>query len=213
MSFPGPKRAPPRKGRDVMQEAVDILNVLERVVRKNTRSFQEDFQFDVRKLTKAAQAQDIVDRSFCWMSRPCGTWCLNERAVLIRDSFEYSAWTLYEDEADKIKAFCVVVTGQDHGRPIGNLYPVDYKNHARRVKENALPAENVVLTFSSGDTITLPVEEISNIGQLRNQYGSIEKIHYTVADEHRLEALVLSGRTPPCPKPRRSRKPPQREGR
>lgn len=197
-----------------MRENIDILSFLEEIVLRNTHSYREDFQFDVRKLTRAAQAQDAVDRSFYWMSRPCGTWCLNERAVLIRDSFEHSAWTIYESEAEKVKAFRVTVTGQDQGRPIGNVYPIDYKSQVRRVLKNAVRAENVSLTFLSGQTITFPCDEVE--GRQRNitaQYGSIEKVHYIVQDEHELERLILFERQQPGPKPKRPKAPPQRASR
>lgn len=197
-----------------MRENIDILSFLEDVMLRNTRDYREDFQFDVRKLTNAAQAKDAVDRSFYWMSRPCGTWCLNERAVLIRDSFEHSAWTIYESEAKTVKAFRVTVTGQEQGRPVGNVYPIDYKSQVSRIKRTALHAETVSLTFLNRQTITFPCDEVK--GRLKNitaQYGSIEKIHYNVQDEYELERLILFERQQPGPKPKRPKAPPQRVSR
>ena len=70
-----------------MQENVDILAFLEEVMHTNTKSYQGDFQYDVKKLTAAVFAQDKEDRSFLWMSRPLGTWCLNEHSVFIQGQF------------------------------------------------------------------------------------------------------------------------------
>ncbi len=125
-----------------MQEKIDILPFLEQIVQTNTHSYQEDFQLDVKTLTAAIQAQDKEGQSFLWMSRPHGTWCLNEHSVFVRDSTEHSIWTYYADyasEANGIKAFRVTVTGQDKGRPTGNVYPIDYKKQVLRIIKNALP--------------------------------------------------------------------------
>lgn len=181
-------------------------------MKKNTTSYQEDFQFDVRKLTAAVQAQDAGDRSFLWMSRPCGTWCLNERNIFIRDSFDHKAWTIYEDSSDRVKAFRVEVTGEDQGRPVGNVYPVDYKTQVPRIKRDAIRAEDVTLTFQHGVILTLPCKEAE--GRQRNltaEYGRIEKMHYNVKDEHELEALILAERRQPGPRARSAKAPPPRQ--
>lgn len=180
-----------------MRKNTDILDFLENVVRTNTHSYQEDFQFDVQKLTKAALARYTEDRTFYWMSRPCGTWCLNERDIFIRDTFDHHAWTTYENEADKIKAFCVAVTGLDQGKPLGTIYPIDYKTQVPRIKKIALPAEAVILTLSEGQTVSIPCDRVTGgLGQLRKQYGTIEHFRYTVRDEHELQALIFSERFP-----------------
>ena len=179
-----------------MQENIDILPFLEQIVQTNTHSYQEDFQLDVKTLTAAIQAQDKEGQSCLWMSRPHGTWCLNEHSVFVRDSTEHSIWTYYADyasEANGIKAFRVTVTGQDKGRPTGNVYPIDYKKQVLRIIKNALPAETVILTFESGQTITFPFEQVKNrFGPIKDKYGTIEKIRYTVKDESELEAVMLA---------------------
>ena len=176
-----------------MQENVDILAFLEEVMRANTKFYQEDFQYDIKKLTAAGFAQDKEDRSFLWMSRPCGTWCLNEHSVFIRESTESIIWTHYEYEADRIKAYHVTVTGQDEGRLTGSIYPIDYKSHVLHVKKHAVPAESVTLTFEDGQTVTFPYEQVKDhFGPIKDQYGTIIKIHYTAQDEHVLEAIIAA---------------------
>lgn len=176
-----------------MQDNIDILTFLEEVVQTNTRSYREDFQYDIAKLTKAALAQDKEDCTFLWMSRPYGTWCLNEHSVFIKESTESITWTHYEYEADHIKAYRIAVTGQADGRPIGTVCPVDYKRHVLCVKKNAVPAESVTLTFKSGQTITFPYEQVKDhFGPIKDQYGTIVKIHYTAQDERVLEAMIAA---------------------
>jgi len=193
-----------------MQENIDILSFLENIMLNNTTLYQEDFQFDVSRLTAAAQAPKLEGRSFYWMSRSCGTWCLNERNIFIRETFEHSAWTIYKDGADKVKAFRVMVTGEDQGRPTGNVYPINYKAQVPRIMKNAIHAENVTLTFLSGQSITLPCDEAkSRQKNLAAQYGSIEKFRYNVKDENELEALIHTERRQPGPRARKTKAPPQ----
>lgn len=143
-----------------MEENIDILAFLEQVMLENTHSYRDDFQLDIRKLTAAAQAPEAGNRAFYWMSRPCGTWCLSERSVFIQDSFEHCAWTAYENEAATIRAFLVIVSGQEQGRPMGKVSPIDYKSNVLNVEKNALHAETVVLNFADGETVTLPYEQV-----------------------------------------------------
>lgn len=194
-----------------MEESIDILAFLEQVMLENTRSYQSDFQYDIARLRDAALESDPERRTFYWMSRPCGTWCLNERSVFIQDSFEHCAWTAYENEAATIRAFLVIVSGQEQGRPMGKVSPIDYKSNVLNVEKNALHAETVVLNFADGETVTLPYEQVKGrLRQLRDQYGTIEGFHYTVEDEHKLEALIFSARHPPERKSRRPKRAPQR---
>lgn len=57
----------------------DILAFLEKVVHKNTLAYTEDFDIDVKTLQNSALESDIEHRSFFWLSRPNGTWCVPER--------------------------------------------------------------------------------------------------------------------------------------
>ena len=64
-----------------MEKKVDIIPFLESVVEENTRSYQSDLKIDERILQAAMLETYQEDRTFLWMSRPCGTHCLLEREV------------------------------------------------------------------------------------------------------------------------------------
>ena len=61
----------------------DILNFLEKIVQRNTLAYKEDFDVDKEILWNSAQGSSLEHRSFLWMSRPCGTWCVPERETLL----------------------------------------------------------------------------------------------------------------------------------
>lgn len=79
-----------------MERQIEIIPFLSRVVQENTHAYQEDFDYDVRKITRAVQESNMEDRTFYWMSRPCGTWCVKERNVFLRETEEHAIWTYYE---------------------------------------------------------------------------------------------------------------------
>lgn len=190
-----------------MPKNIDILAFLEKVMLRNTKSFQEDFQIDKKILAKALLAQEAEERIFLWMSRPCGTWCFKECSVLIRDSTEHNTWTHYEGEAEQIVAYRVTVTGQDNGILKGDVSSVDYKRQVLRVKENAVPAETITLSFESGQTITFQYEEVQNrFGRIKDQYGRILKIQYAPKDKQAFEALLSEERRQPKRPPRKKNK-------
>ena len=64
----------------------DILNFLEKIVQRNTIAYKEDFDVDKEILWNSAQESSLENRSFLWMSRPCGTWCVPERETYLQDS-------------------------------------------------------------------------------------------------------------------------------
>ena len=123
-------------------EQVDVLDSLEKIMLTNTEYYRSDFQYDKEILRAAARKQSADDRTYLWMSRPSGTWCLRERDTYLKDSREHNTWKFYgEQTRDKILAYVVEVTGITDGKVIGNLYPLDYQEHFRHVKECAISGD------------------------------------------------------------------------
>ena len=97
----------------------DILNFLEKIVQRNTIAYKEDFDVDKEIFWNSAQESSLEHRSFLWMSRPCGTWCVPERETYLQDSRAYKTWTFYADQPNGIKAYRVVVDGVRDGKLAG----------------------------------------------------------------------------------------------
>ena len=96
-------------------ENCDIFSVLGTIVAHNTKHYQTDFDIDKDILTEAAEENSVSDRRYLWMSRPCGTHCLKEKDVFLRDTSEYNTWTAYETGADEIVAYAIQVNGYEDG--------------------------------------------------------------------------------------------------
>lgn len=121
----------------------DILNFLEKIVQRNTLAYKEDFDVDKEILWNSAQESSLEHRSFLWMSRPCGTWCVPERETYLQDSRAYKTWTFYADQPNGIKAYRVVVDGVRDGKLAGKIIPLDYAKQVQRVIKSALPVAKI----------------------------------------------------------------------
>ena len=121
----------------------DILTFLEKVVQKNTVAFSEDFNVDRIVLQASAQETDMEHRSFLWLSRPHGTWCVPERETFLRGSGAYDVWTFYADQPKGIMAYRVIVDGFRDGKLAGKVIPLDYAKQVHRVVKSALPIAKV----------------------------------------------------------------------
>ena len=121
----------------------DILSYLAEVVKQNTRAYAADFDYDAKRLWDSAQETDMEHRSFLWMSRPCGTWCVLEREAFLDDTNANCIWTHYADCPEGILAYRVVIEGIRDGKLAGKIIPLDYAKQVQRVIKSALPIAKV----------------------------------------------------------------------
>ena len=120
----------------------DVIASLEAIMKQNTAFYQNDFDLDRNILQKAAASPTAEDRRLLWFSRPSGTSCFRERDVFLKGTRQHNTWRFYgEQTRDKVLAYAVELTGIVNGKIKGNLYELDYPQHFRHVKEQALPAD------------------------------------------------------------------------
>lgn len=175
-----------------MEKWIDLLDFLSHVVQENTRAYREDFDYDVQKITQAAQESNMENRMFYWMSRPCGTWCVKEREVFLRDSEAYQIWTHYEAMPEGIRAYRVVVTGRQDGRIIGDVYPLHYREQVQRVMQAALPIATVEATYPNGYIARMDFAEWEQChGRLYKRYGDPERVRYAPENEAELTKRIM----------------------
>ncbi|MCI9620880.1 MAG: hypothetical protein HFG85_13165, partial [Dorea sp.] len=78
---------------------VDILEFMERVVEKHTQFYKSDFQIDKETLRRVADRQEQQEKTFIWLCRTHGTWCLLERNVFLKDTSEYITFNYYAEQS------------------------------------------------------------------------------------------------------------------
>lgn len=175
-----------------IENDIDLLRFLRAVMEQNTVAYRDDLALDEALLRDAAARPEITARTFCWMSRPHGTWCEREREVYLRGTAEHNIWTHYENAAHGIKAFRIIVTGESGGVLYGSVYALDYPAHVRRVKQTALPIVRVTGAYADGALFSTAYE---TMGTAQNRdairrHGGIARIEYHPESEWELRELL-----------------------
>lgn len=131
---------------------VDVVAFLEEQMKKNTVSYQGDFEYDKEIFQKCVASERKEDRVLLWLSRQHGTQCVKEHDAFLRGTEGYTTWQYYAEQESKgnYVAFAVELISVQDGVIKGNLYELDYLKHAEMVKRESQPACDVLKTFEDG---------------------------------------------------------------
>lgn len=174
-------------------EDVDVITSLEAIMKQNTAFYQNDFDLDRNILQKAAASPTAEDRRLLWFSRPSGTSCFRERDVFLKGTRQHNTWRFYgEQTRDKVLAYAVELTGIVNGKIKGNLYELDYPQHFRHVKEQALPADNYTLLYEHGERVQPAGQYLD--GNPDPQLGKFERFEAIPNDPEALQFLLREER-------------------
>ena len=175
----------------------DILSYLAEVVKQNTRAYAADFDYDAKRLWDSAQETDMERRSFLWMSRMHGTWCVLEREAFLDVTNANCIWTHYADCPEGILAYRIVVEGIRDGKLAGKVIPIDYAKQVRRVMQSALPIVKIQYRDKNGSfcensyhafmNSSMPYDEA--IHDIRYVPESEAELQHILMLEHRIENL------------------------
>lgn len=173
-----------------MKNETDVVAYLEKIMRGNTKSYQSDFEYDKETLYEAARKPSPKDRTFYWMSRPCGTWCVLEREVFLRDTEANTIWRNFQRDSAGILTFRVCITGIDesNGKLIGEVFQFRYEQQVERVEALALPIKRVIGTYTDGTSFDLPDGKFNM--QALMKHGGIAEKRFEPEDETELENLI-----------------------
>ena len=172
-------------------EDVDVIASLEAIMKQNTAFYQNDFDLDRNILQKAAASPTAEDRR---LSRPSGTSCFRERDVFLKGTRQHNTWRFYgEQTRDKVLAYAVELTGIVNGKIKGNLYELDYPQHFRHVKEQALPVDNYTLLYEHGERVQPagqyldgnPDPQLGKFERFEAQPNDPEALHFLMREEKR----------------------------
>lgn len=165
---------------------VDLIQSLKAVLQQNTGFYQSDFEIDRQILARAASEPEGRDRTFLWLSRPCGTHCLREREVFLKGSPAYGVWQFFGNRNHNgVLAYAAEITHDEDDKILGNLYELDFGQHSRHVEDKALPTDYVRVVYDHGSrkqpvTKTVSSEEDLLFGKyLYSEYQTNE------SDAHR----------------------------
>lgn len=168
----------------------DIIGMLGDIVQRHTSHYRSDFELDKRIFTAALSRKDREGRSFLWLCRELGTWCLRERDVYVRGTREHDTYCYYAGcREGAVLAYAVEVRGSAAGIPVGDVYALDYAGHCRFVQENAVAPGGVRRVYEHGERVMGPE------GQARAEgMGRLLEVEHLPAAPQMLAGLLRSER-------------------
>ena len=175
---------------------VDVVSFLEQVMKSNTKHYQSDFDIDKKIFDAALKSEHSRDKYLLWLSRENGTHCLKESEVFIKFTSAYNTWMHWAEpkrDDENFIAFAIHITGEKNGKPIANLYELDYNVHAEMVKQNAVEAEEKIIHFQRGD-IHLDLSSPTTIATDVN-YGEYIGTEYVPKDLETFLERIKQART------------------
>ena len=167
---------------------VDVLSFMSEVVQKHTKYYQSDFEIDKEILLEAADKQEQQDKTFVWLCRTHGTWCLHERDVFLKDTREYNTVRFYREQTtEPILAFIVEVISAATS-VIGNISVVDYSAYYNHVYTVSLATKTILFQYEHGCRIR--EAEATMNGYPDIEYGKLLSIqHQPYSQEELIRVL------------------------
>ena len=101
----------------------------------------------------------------------------------------YNIWTYYGDgRSERILAYAVEVTGLEDGKVIGNLYPLDYREHVEYVRKVSVPVEKVRVVYEKGEYYQETDKRIRK--EAHKIFGKFLYSEYVPSDSTALETVL-----------------------
>ncbi len=133
--------------------------------------------------------------------RRCGTECFRERDVYLKESQASHTWAFHATTGTTFLAYAVEITGLRDGKVMGNLYELDYRQHAAKLGQQALPIQEVSLKFEDGTETRCSYEQYDHgIYGMVAEHGKVVSRHYEPESEDALRVCLL-------PPPRQAEEP------
>jgi len=199
---------------------VDVIAELEKLVEQHVEHYKNDFDIDKGILRRAAESDDPAEKTLLWMCRRNGTHCLRESEAFIRDTREHNTFRFYDEQTrEEIIARVVIPKKLAHGRIIGDVVEINYREEVARVAKEAVSPQHVKLTFEDGFIAEAPTRGyVQHAMTLVPEHGKVDLIR-TVPQDAEAHALLLTQRRnersklpvanqskqlPPQPKPKKN---------
>ena len=161
---------------DIKFSNINLLDVMGRVVEKHTQHYQSDFAIDTEILRKAATEPMQQDKSFIWLCRTMGTWCLRERDVFLTDTRQHNTFYFYQEQTtEPVLACAVEVKCVVDGNVIGNLYAMNYRKLYEHIKAVCLHSVFVLMCYEHGEMVK-PVEQFNGWGDY--EFGELQSFQF-----------------------------------
>ena len=173
-------------------EDVELLGALSRIVDLHTQHYKEDFDLDKELISKLAVSDRSEDKQLLWMSRPCGTYTLREREVYLRAAMKTKCGGFTRNrQMILFLAYAISLKEVRDGKILGDLYPLNYREHVERMKKLTCPIGNVAVAFADGNVITIPYQERRQLmNRFMPEHGAPKTMTYLPENEPELMMIL-----------------------
>jgi hypothetical protein len=175
---------------------VDVVACLGAIMEINTENYKSDFKYDIDMFYKAAKDPDGENNRLVWLTRKSGTECFLERDVYLMPSQAYETWQSYAvSRYEAARAYVVEITALDSGRVYGDIFELDYRDHAADVKRAARPVYTVDALYADGEMLHLPYKIWdANRERLYHEHGHLKTVRRIPDDEDSLQKTLSAAR-------------------
>lgn len=171
---------------------VDLIAELSKLVAAHVRHYKEDFDLDQKTLAKVAKSNLPEDKTLIWFCRECGTHCLRESQVFIRDTREHTTLRFYaEQSGEEITARIIVPKSVKGKKVMGDMYEVNFRNLALKVAQDSISPAMTRMAFADGFEQEVPFHKsLRQAEVLVQEHGKIVSLHVIPVDKEALADLL-----------------------
>ena len=101
-------------------------------------------------------------------------------------------WRFYQEQTnDPVLAYAISLKEVRDGKILGDLYPLNYREHVERMKKLTCPIGNVAVAFEDGNVITIPYQERRQLmNRLMPEHGAPKTMTYLPENEPELMMIL-----------------------
>lgn len=115
---------------------IALFQAMRKIISKNTKLYQSDFDIDRKKILEELNPQH--PKSYIWMSRRCGTQCIDCRIALIRDTSSNIEFLYYaHSKDDSILPYLITPKRLDGDTVMGTMQLCSMEKLLDVVKRNS----------------------------------------------------------------------------
>lgn len=170
-------------------ETTDLFAAMRGIVDQSIVHYPNDFNIDIETISKYALGDDPEKKMLLWHVSAYGTHLLPERDVFVKDAGAFAYWTDYI--RPDMLAYAIEITDVGDDNIVANLYELNHKEHIAHVRDAALSAPTVTISYDDGrDTTVSRREYDDDRHHLMSESGNVTSIRFHPEDESVLASIL-----------------------
>ena len=170
-------------------ETTDLFASMRAIANQSIVYYPNDVNIDMEVLSKYVLGDDPEKKMLLWHVSTHGTHLLPERDVFVRDAGAFAYWTDYH--RPDMLAYAIEITGVGDDHVNANLYELNHGEHIAHVRDTALSAKTVTISYQDGrDTTVSRREYDDDRHRLMSESGHVASVRFHPEDESVLASIL-----------------------